>query len=120
MSLRPSHCAATSANADGIVACRRGLVCYNGVMEAAHHAPLTPEQLAAIHAGGGFARCEDPATHVRYQLIQLQPITIDDDYVRAKLAEAQADCDRGDVADWDVDAVKKELNDRLARKRTGP
>lgn len=88
-------------------------------MESTYHVPLTPEQLAAIHAGGGYARCEDPHTHVRYQLIRLEPVTIHDDYVREKLAEAQADRDRGDVADWDVNAVKKELTDRLASRQTG-
>lgn len=60
-------------------------------METTHQAPLTPEQLAAISAGGGFARCEDPTTHVHYQLIQCGPPTIDDDYIREKIEEAYAD-----------------------------
>ncbi|MCI0332720.1 MAG: hypothetical protein L0228_05815 [Planctomycetes bacterium] len=88
-------------------------------MEMTHQAPLTPEQLAAITAGGGFARCEDPTTHVHYHLIQYEPPTLDDDYIREKLAEAQADIDRGDYADWDLDEIKSELRDRLAKKQTG-
>ena len=85
-------------------------------METTYHAPLTPEQLAAIVASGGFARCEDPETHVHYQLIQYEPSSLPDDYIRAKLAEAQADIDRGDFADWDVEALKKEFNAAYARR----
>ena len=84
-------------------------------MEPTYPAALTPEQLAAINAGGGFARCEDPTTHVQYQLIQCEPTTIDDDYIREKLAEAKADMDRGDYAEWDVDEIKRELRDGLSR-----
>lgn len=88
-------------------------------METIHQAPLTPEQLAAINAGGGFARCEDPTTHVRYHLIQFEPSTIDDEYIREKPAEAQADMDRGDYAEWNVDEIKRELQARLAKKQAG-
>ena len=84
-------------------------------MDSAHQAPLTPEQLAAINAGGGLAHCEDPVTHVQYQLIQLQPSTVDDDYIRAMLAEAQASVERGEVSDWNVEEIKGEARSRLAR-----
>jgi hypothetical protein len=91
---------------------------YNIIMETPYQAPLTPEQLAAINAGDGFARCEDPVTHVQYQLIRDEPITLDDDYFREKLAEAQADVDRGDVAEWNVDEIKRELAERLSKKQS--
>jgi signal transduction protein with GAF and PtsI domain len=88
-------------------------------MESAYRAALTPEQLAAINAGGGFAQCEDPTTHVHYHLIQYEPTTLDDDYIREKLAEAQADIDRGDVAEWNVNEIKRELHERLAKNQAG-
>jgi hypothetical protein len=88
-------------------------------MEPAHLAPLTPEQLAAISAGGGFARCEDPTNHVQYQLIQIETTSVDDDYIRAMLAEAQADVDRGDVAEWNVDELKQEFYERFAKRQRG-
>jgi hypothetical protein len=88
-------------------------------MEPAQIAPLTPEQLAAITAGGGFARCEDPTTHVQYQLIQIEKTSIDDEYIREKLAEAQADIDRGDCAEWNVDEIKREVYERLAKRQRG-
>src|SRR3954447_26002508 len=68
--------------------------CYTDGMEPTHQVSLTPEQLAAISAGGGFAHCEDPATHVHYHLIQYELPTVDDDYIRSKLAEAQVDSTR--------------------------
>jgi hypothetical protein len=89
-------------------------------METLYLLPLTPEQIAAIQAEGGFARCQDPTTHVHYHLIQFEPsTTIDDDYIREKLAEAQADVDRGDVAEWDPEEIKREGRELLAKKRAG-
>jgi signal transduction protein with GAF and PtsI domain len=87
-------------------------------MDTPYQAPLTPEQIAAINAGDGFALCEDPATHVQYQLIRNEEITLDDDYFREKLAEAQADVDRGEVAEWNVDEIKRELAERLSKKQS--
>lgn len=84
-------------------------------METTHQARLTPEQLAAINAGGGIAQCEDPTTHVRYQLIQCEPSCIDDDYVREKVEEAYADA--AGVEPLDMAAIKAELQRRLAAKR---
>ena len=82
-------------------------------METTYQASLTPEQLAAIHAGGGFARCEDPRTHLHYQLIQLVPSTIDDEYIREKAEEAYAD--PAGCGPLDMTAIKAELNRRLAK-----
>jgi len=40
--------------------------------------------------------------------------TLDDDYIREKLAEAQASIDRGEVMEWNVEEVKAEVRRRLA------
>lgn len=86
-------------------------------MEVPFPAPLTAEQIAAISAGDGHARLIDPSTRVVYHVIaQAESPAISDDYVREKLAEAQADVDRGDVAPWSVADVKRELTERLSRK----
>ena len=86
-------------------------------METPYPAPLTAEQLAAIHAGEGHARFIDPGTQVVYHLIaQTEPPSLDDDYVREKLAEAQADVDRGAVAEWDLEEVKREFRERRGQK----
>ena len=84
-------------------------------MEKIFQAALTPEQLAAIKAGGGFAHFEDTKNHVHYHLVQYEPPTLDDDYIREKLAEAQASIDRGDVADWNVEELKREFREAFAK-----
>ncbi len=86
-------------------------------MEPTHQVSLTPEQLAAITAGGGFAQCEDPVTHVQYQLIQVDPSAVDDDYIREKIAEAQDDVDNGNIAEWNLNEIKQKLHARLAEIR---
>jgi hypothetical protein len=87
-------------------------------MDQTYQASLTPEQLAAITAGGGFARCEDPNTHVHYELVQVDPMPLTDEYIRQKLDEAYADVDS--VAPLDMSAIKAELNRRIAaRSRSG-
>ena len=87
-------------------------------METPYPAPLTPEQLAAINAGDGCARCEDPASHVVYLLIkQADPAAVDDDYIREKIEEAYADIQTGNFAEWDVEEVKRKLRERLANDR---
>ena len=88
-------------------------------MEKIFQAALTPEQLAAITTGGGIAHFEDPTSHVHYHLVQYEPPTLDEDYIREKLAEAQASIDRADVADWDVDELKLEFREILAKKQAG-
>ena len=92
---------------------------YTYNMETTHQASLTPEQLAAIHAGGGFASCQDPRTSVHYHLIQYEPSSLDEDYIREKLAEVQLDVERGNVADWDVNEILRECHDRFASKQSG-
>jgi hypothetical protein len=81
-------------------------------MENTFQVPLTPEQLAAINAGGGYARCEDPTTRIHYQLVQFEPSTLDDNYIREKLAEAQADVEHGRVAELNFDELRRELQSR--------
>jgi hypothetical protein len=88
-------------------------LCYTVHMEPTHQVSLTPEQIAAINAGSGFALCEDPSTHVQYQLIQVEPAIIDDDYIRTKIEEAYAD--RAGIQPLNMAAIKAELNRRLAK-----
>src|SRR4051794_34897074 len=88
------------------------MTCYTVDMEPTHQASLTPEQIAAINAGGGFALCRDPSTHIQYQLIQVGPATINDEYIRTKIEEAYAD--RSGIRPLDMPAIKAELNRRLA------
>ena len=85
---------------------------YTLDMEPTHQVSLTPEQLAAIQAGGGFAICEDPSTHMQYQLIQVEPAAVDDEYIRAKIEEAYND--PAGVQPLDMAAIKAELKRRLA------
>lgn len=84
-------------------------------METPYQAPLTSEQLAAISASGGFAQCEDPQTHVLY-IIQVEPSSVDDVYVREKIDEAYADAIVNGFAALDMAAIKAELNRRLSTK----
>lgn len=85
-------------------------------MESPRPAPLTPEQLAAVRAGEGYAQLVDPNTNHVYFLSEPVTPTIDEEYVREKLEEAQQSIDRGEVSDWDVNEIKAEVRDRLARK----
>jgi hypothetical protein len=79
-------------------------------MESSLPAPLTPDQIAAVQAGGGFARFEDPTTHRVYFVVeQSEPSTLDDDYVRQKIAEAY---DAGGYGPLDMAAVKAEFQRR--------
>jgi hypothetical protein len=89
-------------------------------MEPSVQIPLTPELTAAVHAGGGFAQVEDPNTHRVYFLIeqtvltkQAAPPTIDDNYVREKIAEAYAD---GEFEPLDMAAIKAEFHRRQSLK----
>jgi hypothetical protein len=85
-------------------------------METPYQAPLTPEQVAAISAGGGFAKCEDPTTHIQYQLIQVESLDVSDEYVRGKIEEAFADERENATAPFDLAAIKSELQSRLVSK----
>ena len=72
-----------------------------------------------MNANGGFANCEDPVTHMRYHIVQYETPTIDDDYMRQKLGEAQADIEEGRFADWNVSEIKRELFNRISQDRVG-
>ena len=93
-------------------------VWYTSDMDAPREAPLSLEQLAAVREGEGYAHLVDPNTKQVYFLTEPFTPTIDDDYVREKLDEAQASIDRGEVSDWDVDDIKAKVRQRLAQKKT--
>jgi hypothetical protein len=79
-------------------------------MSTDHHTPVTPDQVAAVAAGNGFAHVEDPATRRIYLLVdQGQAPTLTDDYFRQKIAEGLAEADRGASRPWDVAAMKANL-----------
>jgi hypothetical protein len=80
--------------------------------------PLTPEQLSAVAANGGWARVKDPNTQRVFVITEEIPPTVDDDYIREKLAEAEAQSLRGEVAELDMDEIRAELRSRLANKAT--
>ena len=83
-------------------------------METPRQAPLTPEQLAAMQEGEGYAHLVDPNTRQVYILSEPQTPTIDDNYVREKLEEAQNSIDRGEIAAWDIEEIKAEVRKRIA------
>ena len=85
-------------------------------MHTDRQAALTPEQLAALADGDGYACVKDPQTGHFYVLIEQHEPTLDDEYVREKLDEAQASIDRGEVMEWDLDDVKARLRERRARR----
>jgi len=80
---------------------------------------LTPEQVAAVAAGGGIAHAEDPTTHRTYLLVeQGKAPTLSDDYFRHKVAEGLAEADQGMCEPWDVEIMKAELCHRHADRTT--
>jgi len=84
-------------------------------MSAAGHVPITPEQLAAVAAGNGFAHVEDPSTHRIYLLVeQGKAPTLSDDYFREKIAAGIAERNRGGCQPWDVEQLKADLRSRHA------
>lgn len=80
-------------------------------MDAPLQVSLTPEQIAAVTAGDGFVRMQDPSTHRVYFLIEqtAKPV-IGDEYVRSKIDEAFL---KGDIAPLDMAAIKEEFRRRL-------
>ncbi len=88
-----------------------------------HDTPLalTPEQVAAVAAGGGIAHAEDPTTHARYTLVDCRcETTHSDEFLRDKLAEGTAQLERGEGIDWDLDAFKQRLAERLEKDGQAP
>ena len=82
-------------------------------MSTPRHTHVTPEQVAAVEAGNGFAHAEDPTTHRLYLLVeQGQAPTLSDDYFRQKIAEGLAEAERGECQPWDVEVMKAELRRR--------
>jgi hypothetical protein len=82
-------------------------------MESPSLNPLTDAQIAALEAVGGVGLGEHFVTHRTYLLIEQIEPTVDDDYVREKLDEAQASIDRGEAGDWDVHEIKAEVRRRM-------
>lgn len=81
------------------------------------HVPITPEQLAAVAAGNGFAHIEDPATHCVYLLVeQGKAPQLSDHYFREKIAAGIAERDRGECQPWDVERLKADLRRRYAAR----
>jgi hypothetical protein len=74
---------------------------------------LTPEQVAALDAGGSLIHAVDPATHRRYVLIDEVPPQISVQELRAMLQEAIDQSDRGKCVPWDVEEIKQSLWRRL-------
>jgi|GEM_PF-2346555 len=87
-------------------------------METPHLIPMTPEQIAALEAGGRFVHAQDPTTNRFYLLIEQTEPTIDQEYVREKLAEGLASIEAGEVSDWDVDEFKNQLRQRHAARKS--
>ena len=85
-------------------------------MELPLQISLTPEQIAAVQAGAGCARFEDPNTHRVYVLAEQGEVTLSDDYIREKLAEAQKESELGLCEPWDSSALKAELHARYANR----
>lgn len=85
-------------------------------MNTPRHVPLTPEQLAAVSAGSGFAECEDPTTHTQYHLIKVETPTLSDDYLRQKVQEAYADGE-ATIAPLDMKSIKAQLANRRDSKQ---
>jgi hypothetical protein len=77
--------------------------------------PLTPEQLSAVAANGGWARIKDPNTQRVFVIAEQTPPTVDDDYIREKIAEAYEDSKNGNVAEWNLNEIKAKLIERLAK-----
>ncbi len=89
-------------------------------MSTPGHVPITPEQLAAVAAGNGFAHVEDPATHRVYLLVeQGKAPALTDDYFRNKIAVGIAQLDRGECQPWDVEQLKADLRRRHAARSAG-
>ncbi len=82
-------------------------------MSTPSHTHVTPEQVAAVEAGNGFALAEDPTTRRIYLLVeQGQAPTLSDDYFRQKIADGLAEAERGECQPWDVEVMKAELRRR--------
>lgn len=85
-------------------------------MSTTGNVPITPEQLAAVLAGNGFAHVEDPVTHRVYLLVdQGTAPTLSDDYFRDKIAAGIAERDQGECQPWNAEQLKADLRRHDAR-----
>ena len=89
-------------------------------MSTTNHVSITPDQLAAVTAGSGFAHVEEPVTHRVYLLVdQGAAPTLSDDYFREKIAAGIAERDRGECQPWDAEQLKNDLRRRHAARSAG-
>ena len=80
---------------------------------------ITAEQIAALQAGQGIVRIQDPGTQRIYLLIDqgLQP-SLSDDYFRAKINEGLAESQKGESLPWDPEQLKQELRERIGEQQS--
>ena len=84
-------------------------------MDALNQTYITPEQIAAIEAGHGFARAEDPGTRRVFLILEQGPApTLSNEYFQGKIAEGLAESDRGESKPWNVEELKADLRRRNA------
>ncbi len=79
---------------------------------------LSPEQIAAVAAGDGFAYWEDPETHRLYLIVDkgVAPAPTEE-YFRAKIAVGITESERGESRPWDSEMMKRELRVRFKSKK---
>lgn len=86
--------------------------------EASLPLALTPEQAAALDAGGSVVHAEDPSTHRRYVIIDEAPRRLTVDELRVMLQEAIDQSNRGVCVPWDPEEIKESIRLRLSQQRT--
>ena len=79
---------------------------------------LTPEQAAALDAGGSVVHAEDPATHRRYFIIDEASRRLTIDELRGMLQEAIDQSDRGECVPWDPQEIKESIRRHLSQRPT--
>lgn len=85
----------------------RAAPAYTDIMDTPLQVPLTAEQMAAVQAGNGLARIEDPTTHRIFVLIEQTAVSADrDEYYRRKIEEAYA---ADDVGPLDMNAIRAKI-----------
>lgn len=80
---------------------------------------MPPDMAQAIAANGGLPfQLEDPDTHEIFLVVE-QPaeVTLDIEYINAKLDEGIAAVDAGQVVPWDPERIKQEGRRLLAERR---
>lgn len=77
---------------------------------------ITPAQLAAVEAGGGYAEFIDPETQTTYAVERVRPFKLTPEGER-KLQEGIDAVNRGDVVEWDLEAMKREIDLRAKQRQ---